>query len=110
MSLERRTWMGRMRSSFVVKVDVACWTLNAIQRAPEQQNNPMMPPDVQGYNAPPNDIAMIPEQRAPANKKEPTMSMRQARAQNPAQDRDVFRVGKTNTKTGKVTPTRIKLK
>lgn len=99
-----------MRSFFVVKVAVACWMPNRSQKTPEQQNSPMMAPLLQGYNAPPNDKAMIPEQRAPAKDRQPTISMRRVRAQILVGELSILRDGRMNTNTGRVTPTRIRLK
>ena len=78
-----------MRSSFVVKTGVACW-IPIIQRIPKQQNNPTIFPLFQEYKAPPNDTAIIPEQRAPANNIDPRISMRRARIQVHAGEAEVF--------------------
>ena len=99
-----------MRSAFVVKEAVSSWMPNIIQRMPEQQNNPTMVPFFQEYNAPPNDTAITPEQRAPANNKDPSALMRRARAQKPVGEVGVLREGRMHKNTGNVTLKRIRLK
>lgn len=102
--------MGSIRSPGVVNIAVACWMPNMIQRTPEQQNNPIMFPLFQEYTEPPNDTAMMPEQRAPENMMDPRKSIRRARVQNDGGGAEGLGEGSMITNTGKVIPTRIRLK
>jgi hypothetical protein len=82
-SLLRRYCTGKTLWDFEVRKANSCCTPSKMKRIPEQMKRPMVVPEFQRKISPPNEIAMIPDAKAPVCRIVPVQSIVARRVVSP---------------------------